>query len=54
MMRLTGFLLAIGFLNQLPAANLQRVRFNHPGLVVDLGVGLWAWPRNCSPSPDNS
>jgi len=18
--------------------------YNHPGLVVDLGVGLWAWP----------
>lgn len=23
---------------------LERVRYNHPGLVVDLGVGLWAWP----------
>ena len=22
----------------------QRVRYNHPGLVVDLGVGLWAMP----------
>lgn len=44
MMRLTGFMLAIGMLSQLAAANLQRVRFNHPDLVVDLGVGLWAWP----------
>ena len=26
------------------AARLERVRYNHPGLVVDLGVGLWAWP----------
>ena len=23
--------------------NLQRVKYNNPGLVVDLGVG-WAWP----------
>jgi hypothetical protein len=28
----------------LPAAALERVKFNHPGLTVDLGVGLWAWP----------
>ncbi len=28
-----------------PAARpLERLRYNHPGLVVDLGVGLWAWP----------
>jgi hypothetical protein len=26
------------------AAALERVKYNHPGLVVDLGVGLWAWP----------
>lgn len=23
---------------------LERMKYNHPGLVVDLGVGLWAWP----------
>ena len=23
---------------------LERIKYNHPGLVVDLGVGLWAWP----------
>lgn len=23
---------------------LQRLKHNNPGLVVDLGVGLWAWP----------
>ena len=28
----------------LGARGLDRVKFNHPGLVVDLGVGLWAWP----------
>ena len=26
------------------AADLERIKYNHPGLVVDLGVGLWAWP----------
>ena len=25
-------------------AELQRLQYNNPGLVVDLGVGLWAWP----------
>ena len=24
--------------------NLQKLEYNNPGLVVDLGVGLWAWP----------
>jgi predicted neuraminidase len=23
---------------------LKPLKYNHPGLVVDLGVGLWAWP----------
>jgi hypothetical protein len=27
-----------------PAGDLERLKYNHPGLVVDLGVGLWAWP----------
>ena len=22
----------------------QRLKYNNPGLKVDLGVGLWAWP----------
>ena len=26
------------------AQMLEPLRYNHPGLVVDLGVGLWAWP----------
>jgi hypothetical protein len=26
------------------SAKLERLKYNHPGLVVDLGVGLWAWP----------
>jgi len=24
--------------------NLERLAYNNPGLIVDLGVGLWAWP----------
>jgi len=28
----------------LSAADLERIKYNNPGLVVDLGVGLWAWP----------
>lgn len=26
------------------AAELERVPYRHPGLIVDLGVGLWAFP----------
>lgn len=26
------------------APRLEPLRYNHPGLVTDLGVGLWAWP----------
>ena len=25
-------------------SDLQRLKYNNPGLTVDLGVGLWAWP----------
>ncbi|HJM63228.1 MAG: hypothetical protein CL923_11820 [Deltaproteobacteria bacterium] len=28
----------------LKAADLERIKYNNPGLKVDLGVGLWAWP----------
>lgn len=34
----------MALLAQLPAAELERVRYNSPELEVDLGVGLWAWP----------
>src|SRR3954466_5392320 len=26
------------------AQGLERIKYNNPGLFVDLGVGLWAWP----------
>ena len=35
------YLCAMPFLG---ANDLQRLKYNHPGLLVDLGVGLWAWP----------
>ena len=28
----------------LSGGEVERLRYNNPGLVVDLGVGLWAWP----------
>ncbi len=27
-----------------PPLALERLKYNHPGLTVDLGVGLWAFP----------
>jgi hypothetical protein len=32
------------------ADELTRLPFNHPGLVVDLGAGLWAWPVPLEPN----
>ncbi|HEY2412225.1 MAG TPA: VCBS repeat-containing protein [Pirellulaceae bacterium] len=29
------------------SGGLTQLRYNHPGLIVDLGVGLWAWPVPC-------
>ena len=37
-------LLCVFCLPSRAAETLERLKFNHPGLVVDLGVGLWAWP----------
>jgi len=41
---LAVLLLASAAPTQTVAAGLERVKYNHPGLVVDLGVGLWGWP----------
>jgi hypothetical protein len=44
---LAGFVLALvagAAPRSATAASLERLKYNHPGLVVDLGVGLWAWP----------
>ncbi len=42
-------LAGLSFLGSTDAATaqdskLQRLEYNHAGLVVDLGAGLWAWP----------
>jgi hypothetical protein len=34
------------------AGELERLPYNHPGLVVDLGVGLWSWPVPCDADGD--
>jgi len=39
-----GFALALVIPCVAEPGRLERVQYNHPGLVVDLGVGLWAWP----------
>ena len=43
-----GCVVALATLLLLPsttyAATLERLKFNHPGLVVDLAAGLWAFP----------
>jgi hypothetical protein len=39
--------LCIGFIasaDETEKPDLRRMKYNHPGLVVDLGVGLWGWP----------
>ncbi|MCP5111347.1 MAG: hypothetical protein GY953_10990, partial [bacterium] len=42
-MRFIAVLVAIGGLAA-GADRPERIRYNNPGLVVDLGVGLWAQP----------
>jgi len=33
-----------GFAQKNKSGELVRIKYNHPGLITDLGVGLWAWP----------
>lgn len=41
----THTLVALSWAVTLAAApELERLQYNNPGLTVDLGVGLWAWP----------
>lgn len=37
-------LVVIALSTRANAQDLERLKFNNPGLTVDLGVGLWAWP----------
>jgi hypothetical protein len=42
-----GFITAVACCAWLSASatdDLERIKFNHPGLTVDLAVGLWAFP----------
>jgi hypothetical protein len=39
-----GLTLFTASLTQGAVEGLARLRYNNPGLVADLGVGLWAWP----------
>ncbi|WP_145035150.1 FG-GAP repeat domain-containing protein [Caulifigura coniformis] len=34
------------------AQSLEQLKYNQPGLAVDLGVGLWAWPVPCDADGD--
>lgn len=34
------------------ADGLTQLKYNNPGLTVDLGVGLWAWPVPCDADVD--
>lgn len=43
-----GFSLA----HNLQADGLTQLKYNNPGLTVDLGVGLWAWPVPCDADGD--
>ncbi|MCI0359923.1 MAG: hypothetical protein L0211_15710, partial [Planctomycetaceae bacterium] len=42
--RLVAPLIALALAADASAQELWRLKYNHPGLVVDLGVGLWAFP----------
>ncbi|PCJ55409.1 MAG: hypothetical protein COA73_13450 [Candidatus Hydrogenedentota bacterium] len=43
-MRFVLFLVSAAILTAPASAQLKRLSYNNPGLVVDLGVGLWAQP----------
>ena len=38
------FVLIVSPVSIILSQNLERLAYNNPGLIVDLGVGLWAWP----------
>ena len=43
--KVTGLLVFVLIASLYPAsADFQRLSYNNPDLVVDLGVGLWVWP----------
>jgi hypothetical protein len=42
----------LSVLRSAAAQELTPLTYNNPGLVVDLGVGLWAWPIPCDADND--
>ncbi len=47
------FAVGLSFASCLTAQDeLTQLKYNHPGLTVDLGVGLWAWPLPCDADQD--
>jgi len=44
MIRLVISLSLLLWAGNLKSAGLERIHYNNPGLIVDLGVGLWAFP----------
>lgn len=51
-MRTLLFLAAIATPAFSAEPGLERMKYNHPGLVVDLGVGLWSSPIPCDADGD--
>src|SRR5689334_12087032 len=51
-MHFTTATIAALLVSGLAASALERLPYNHPGLVVDLGVGLWAGPVPCDADGD--
>ena len=38
------FIILLISASSIESGAFERIRYNNPGLVADLGVGLWAWP----------
>jgi len=54
-MKLSAFVAVVclvGLSSPVTADGLTQLKFNNPGLTVDLGVGLWAWPVPCDADGD--
>lgn len=54
-MKLSAFTTAlclVGLISPVAADGLTPLKYNNPGLTVDLGVGLWAWPVPCDADGD--
>jgi hypothetical protein len=50
--RFVAVTLLLALPNLARAQGLEPLAYTPPGLVVDLGVGLWAWPVPCDAAGD--